>query len=304
MKVLVLGGAGFIGANIVSFLKKQDYQLRVLDRHSHQLDLKDIEFVSADISDVLAISEALVGIDVVIHLVSTSVPSTSNKDPISDVNGNLINMLRLLELMRQSEVKRIIYFSSGGTVYGLPKITPMSENHSTDPICSYGIVKLAIEKYLQMYAELYGLSATILRPSNPYGPGQRHIGVQGFIGTCINNAINNQPLTIWGDGSVIRDYLYIDDVSTATLAAIQSEKSGVYNISKGLGFSLNQVIEVVENTVKRKLQVIYNSKREFDVPEMVLDNSKAIKELGWHPIVSLEEGIVNTVNYLMQDRSN
>jgi len=298
LKILVLGGAGFIGSHIVYTLRKEGYSLRILDRQPHQLDMNGIEFVTADISDVLAISEALVGIDVVIHLVSTSVPSTSNNDPISDVNGNLINTIKILELMRQSDVKRIIYFSSGGTVYGLPQVTPMSETHPTEPICSYGIVKLAIEKYLQMYVTLYGFNATILRPSNPYGPGQRHLGVQGFIGTCINNAIKKQPLTIWGDGSVIRDYLYIDDVASATLAAIKHEKNGIYNISSGHGFTLNEVIKTVEQALDTKIKVSYKPKRSFDVPEMVLANTKAYTELGWEPSIDLKHGIFKTIQTL------
>lgn len=300
LKILVLGGAGFIGSHIVDCLKREGHFLRVLDRQPHQLDLTNVEFVTADISDVLAISEALVGMDAIIHLVSTSVPSTSNKDPISDVNGNLINTIKILELMRQSDVKRMIYFSSGGTVYGLPKLTPMSEHHPTEPICSYGIVKLAIEKYLQMYAKLYGFTTTILRPSNPYGPGQRHIGVQGFIGTCISNGLKNQPVTIWGDGSVIRDYLYIQDVALATLAALNAEKTGIYNISSGQGYNLNQVAEYVERALETKIELIYKQKRDFDVPEMVLANDKAEQELGWKPLINLEMGIYKTVQALKQ----
>lgn len=298
MKILVLGGAGFIGSHIVEGLISQGHQVRVLDRASRSI-LDGVETINVDISDVMALSEALVGIDTVIHLISTSVPSTSNKDPISDVQGNLINTLKLLDVMRQMDVRRIIYFSSGGTVYGVPSEVPIKEIHPTNPICSYGIVKLTIEKYLHMYTELYGIDATILRPSNPYGPGQGHMGVQGFIGTCIHSALTNSKLTIWGDGSVIRDYLFISDMVSATLATLNLPHSGIYNISSGIGYSLNEVIKIVEEKTKKRIVTDYKVKRDFDVQEIILDNQQAKSKLNWSPSISLKTGIEKTINAIV-----
>ena len=177
MKVLVLGGSGFIGSALVGGLLNQGHQVRVFDRNIEAVrqqfpDINDV--VHADFVDVMSLTEAMSGVDMIFHLISTSVPSTSNKNPVHDIESNLVNTVKLLELMRNADVKRIVYLSSGGTVYGTPKSLPITENHPTNPTCSYGIVKLAIEKYLLMYAELYQLDATILRPSNPYGPGQTH----------------------------------------------------------------------------------------------------------------------------------
>lgn len=296
MRILVLGGAGFIGAHVVDRLLADGHFVRVLDRSpaSHP----KVEFIQIDFNDVMSLSEALIGIDVVIHLVSTSVPSTSNKDPVSDVNGNLVNTIRLLEVMKDSGVNKIIYFSSGGTVYGHPQKSPMEELHPTNPVCSYGIVKLAIEKYLNMYAALYGFTSIILRPSNPYGPGQRRMGVQGFIGTCINMALNDLTLTIWGDGSVIRDYVHVDDVAEATLLALKADQSDTFNISSGKGYSLNQIVELVEKFTHKKLDIVYKDKRDFDIPEMVLDNRKAAQSIGWKPVIDIEKGIEQTVKVL------
>lgn len=299
MRVLVLGGAGFIGAHIVEGLLAEGHFVRVLDRSSASSNPK-VEFIQIDFNDVMTLSEALIGIDVVIHLVSTSVPSTSNKDPVSDVNGNLVNTIRLLEVMNDSGVKKIIYFSSGGTVYGHPQISPMDELHPTNPVCSYGIVKLAIEKYLNMYSDLYGFTSVVLRPSNPYGPGQRRMGVQGFIGTCINMALSEKTLTIWGDGSVIRDYVHVADVVTATLKALDSEQSNIFNISSGKGHSLNEIVELVEQNTYKKMDIIYKDKRDFDIPEMVLCNQKANQVLSWKPSIEIEKGIADTVQVLSE----
>lgn len=300
----MLGGSGFIGAHIVQGLLSEGHQVTVLDRNNNQPSKGKVVYIQTDFNDVMALSEALIGVDVVIHLISTSVPSTSNNDPVSDVNGNLINTLRLLELMKQSNVNRLIYFSSGGTVYGHPVTSPMDEKHPTNPICSYGIVKLAIEKYILMYAELYGFKSTILRPSNPYGPGQKHMGVQGFIGTCISNILDNKKLTIWGDGSVVRDYIYITDLVALTIAVIKKSTTGVYNVSTGIGYSLNEIINFVQEITSKKIDIEYKTKRNFDIAEMILDNSSASAEFNWHARVDIKKGLACTVDDLLKIKKN
>ena len=293
MNVLILGGTGFLGSHVTDAIVAQGHNVRLFDKSV--IERGDVEFINADFSDRMALSEALIGIDVVIHMISTSVPSTSNHDPISDINGNLVNTVNLLDLMRQSDVSNLVYFSSGGTVYGVPDYSPMDESHKKNPICSYGIVKLAIEKYLYMYHSLYGISSTILRPSNPYGPGQKRMGVQGFIGTCLKAAVNNSKLTVWGDGSVIRDYIYVSDMVSATIKAMELLPQGIFNISSGEGYSINEIILAVETLIQRKINVEYQQHRNFDVPEMILDNSKAIKTLDWNPLVSLETGLTQSL---------
>jgi UDP-glucose 4-epimerase len=296
LKILVLGGSGFIGSHIVNALIERGHHIRVLDRAQKNILPNVVEVFAADYTDTLALSESLIGIDLVVHLISTSVPSTSNKDPISDVNGNLINTLKLLDAMKKSEVKRIIYFSSGGTVYGKPKVIPIPETHENNPLCSYGVVKLAIEKYLLMYQALYGLECTILRPSNPYGEGQAHNGVQGFIGTCIHSALEQKTLTLWGDGSVVRDYIHIADVVSATMSVIDKKLTGTYNIGYGKGYSLLEIIQYVEDIAGKKVDVEFKEGRNFDIPEMILDISKLRSLSGWKPSSDIRTGIQLTLN--------
>lgn len=300
MKVLVLGGSGFIGSALVGGLLSQGHQVKVFDRNVEAVrqqfpDINDV--VQADFVDVMSLTEAMSGVDIIFHLISTSVPATSNKNPVHDIESNLVNTVKLLELMRNADVKRIVYLSSGGTVYGTPKSLPITENHPTNPTCSYGIVKLAIEKYLLMYSELYQLDATILRPSNPYGPGQTHKGVQGFIGTCIDKINAGQPIIVWGDGSVVRDYVYIDDVVSACLAVMKGQQIGPFNISSGAGYSLNQIINMIENYKGEQIKVVYQSKRSFDIPEVILDNQLAKKSLGWVPQTQIEQGLSLTLQH-------
>lgn len=300
MRVLVLGGNGFIGSHIVDELLKYGHEVRVFDRQPEQfrspLSIVDYRFGSFD--DMLIIAEALDGVDIVCHLISTTVPSTSNMDPVSDIQSNLVSTVQLLEQMRKSEVSRIMYLSSGGTVYGTPKVLPITENHDLNPICSYGIVKVAIEKYLHMYQELYGIKSVILRASNPYGPRQGHVGVQGIIGTFLRRAMDGKSLEIWGDGSVVRDYIYIDDLVELSLSVIEGEYEGIFNAGSGEGFSVNQVCGVLEEILGRKIEIIHKESRSLDVPEVVLDIQRARKEVGWTPRVKLKEGINRHYNWL------
>jgi UDP-glucose 4-epimerase len=295
LKVLVLGGSGFLGKHIVSKLIEDNHQVTVFGRKADKIEIPGVKTVSADFSDTLSLSESLIGVDKVVHLISTSVPSTSNKDPISDIQGNLVNTVKLLEMMKQSGLKDIVYFSSGGTVYGHPEAIPISESHANAPVCSYGVVKLAIEKYLHMYSDLYGFNTVILRPSNPFGPGQTHTGVQGFIGTCIAAALSDSSLTIWGDGSVKRDYVFAEDVAEATISALNYQGSDIFNISSGVGVSLNEIIELVQQETGKSITVNYQAKRDFDIPEIILNNEKARRVLNWQPSTSFRTGLSLTV---------
>ena len=248
MKILVLGGNGFIGSHLVDELYKLGASIRVFDctGDNFQRLRSDIDYRIGNISDTSSVGEALRNIDVVYHLVSTSLPGTSNLDPSADVKGNLISTLRLLEQMIKLNVKKIVYLSSGGTVYGNPKQEPVPENHPLQPICSYGIVKVAIENYLFMFQQLHGLEPVILRPSNIFGPRQGHIGVQGIVPTFFKQVVERKPIRIWGDGSVVRDYVYISDFIDLCVRAGYSKVTGVFNAGKGEGCSLNEMVILIE----------------------------------------------------------
>lgn len=304
MKILVLGGAGFIGTSVVDRLITDGHSLRVFDRPSILLDQEffgheKIDWISGDFSSTDDLDRAIAGVDLVIHLISTTEPKSSNDDPIYDVKSNLLATLQLLNSMVIHRVPKIIFLSSGGTVYGKPLYLPIDENHPTDPIVSYGITKLAIEKFLLMYQRVYGIKTCILRAANPYGERQRIEGSQGAIGVFLKKAIMNQPIEIWGDGNVIRDYLYVEDVSNAIASALhyQGDKS-VFNISSGEGVTLNELIDTIELVLKTKVKRNYVNARPFDVPISILDNSIAKMELNWEPKTNFEEGIAKTAEWI------
>ncbi len=293
LKALVLGGNGFIGSHLIDRLLSRGYWVRVFDRFPERFrkPLANVDYRIAQFSDSFALAEALEGIDIVYHLISTTVPGTSNLNPAADINDNLIMTVRLLEQMTKAGVKRILFLSSGGTVYGNPEKLPVTENHPLNPICSYGIVKLAVEKYLFMYQRLYGLQPVVIRPSNPYGPRQGHIGVQGLIATFIHKIINGETIKIWGDGLITRDYLYIEDLVKLCVIAGGSDYTGIFNAGSGQGHSILSIIDILADIVGEQLDIIHEPVRSFDVREVVLDITKAKEKFGWHPDISLEDGI-------------
>jgi UDP-glucose 4-epimerase len=242
---------------------------------------------------------AVEGADIVMHLVSTTLPKGSNDDPVYDVQSNLVGTLQLLNVMVAKGVSRMIFISSGGTIYGNPRYLPVNEDHPTEPRVSYGITKLAIEKYLLMYQQLHGIRATILRVANPYGERQRIETAQGAVGVFLSRALRGEPLEIWGDGSVTRDYVYVGDVAEAFAKAVQYQgRLSVFNISAGLGTTLLELIKILENVLGREIACRFHPARAIDVPVNILDNTLAGGELGWHPNVRLPEGIAKTAHWM------
>ena len=300
MKILVLGGNGFIGSHLIDQLILTGHKVRVFDRSPEQFrkPLKNVDYHYGDFNDGILVSEALHSIDVVFHLISTSVPSTSNLSPIDDVNNNLVGTIKLLESMRKTGIQKIVYLSSGGTVYGDSKKLMITEEHPLNPICSYGIVKLAVEKYLIMYQKLYEFEPVILRASNPYGPRQGKMGLQGLIGTILNKVINKESVEIWGDGEVVRDYLYISDLIRACVLAVNKNVSGVFNIGSGQGYSVNQIIQLIEDVSFCKINVNRTDIRDIDVKRSVLDINKVSRVLGWSPEIHIKEGLTKHYEWL------
>ena len=306
MKIAIFGGGGFIGSAIADRLLLDGHELRVFERPRvapYRLFFPDekVEWISGDLMSVHDVSTAITGVDVVLHLVSTTLPKSSNDDPIYDVQSNLVATIQLLNAMVALKVKKIVFISSGGTVYGNPSYLPIDEKHPTEPLVSYGITKLAIEKYLQMYQGLHGIKANIMRVSNPFGNRQRVETAQGAVAVFLSRAIQGQPIEIWGDGSVSRDYLYVSDVADAFAKAVNYDgPKSVFNISSGQGTSLNDVIGLIEQVLRVQITRNYLPGRTFDVPVSILDNTLARDELGWSPTVSLEEGIVQTAAYMQR----
>lgn len=293
MRALVLGGSGFIGSHLVDALLADGHRVRVFDRQPDRFRdrLTGVDYRFGSLADVSDVVEAMAGIDVVFHLVSTSVPSTSNLDPVADIEGNLVTAVQLLDQMRRLDVRRIVFLSSGGTVYGNPRTSPVTETHPLRPICSYGVVKVAIENYLFMYQDLYGIEPVILRPSNPIGPRQGHVGVQGVVPTFLRRLLDGDPIQVWGDGSVVRDYLDVTDLASLGVQAGTSGAIGVFNAGSGIGTSINDVLSIVESVTGRKANVQFQPARSFDVQRIVLDSELARQTFGWSTTIALDESV-------------
>lgn len=310
MNILVLGGAGFIGSHIVDALVDRGHRVRVFDlpnvsRGNLHHCLHGIEMFEGDFGNVQDTTRALEGVDVLIHLICTTLPGPSNENPAYDVDSNVIGTLNLLNEALKHRVKKVVFASSGGTVYGIPKELPISETHPTDPICSYGITKLMIEKYLYLYHRIHGLNCTVLRLANPYGERQRITGVQGAIAVFLGKVLYDQPISIWGDGTVARDYFYIGDLVDAVCRVIEQEPpSLVYNIGSGTALSLNDMLEWIRRVTGKRPVVRYEPQRALDVPINCLDIGRAKRELGWEPKVGLEEGLLRTWAWLKKQSAD
>lgn len=303
-RILILGGSGFIGQHVCKTLLEAGALVRCLDRnlppgHGILADyMEDAEWILGDFSDSKKIVRALDGIDYVVHLVSTTIPYTSNNELTYDLSSNVFPTLNLLEAMRFSSVKKLIFISSGGTIYGIPTIIPIPETHETNPVCGYGIHKLAIEKYLHVYNYRYGLDYCVLRLANPYGTAQISDRPQGVIGKFVYKAIRNEPLEIWGDGSVIRDYIHIDDVMDAFKKALKYRgDQKIFNIGSGNGNSLQDIVASLEQVAGHSLDVVHLPERVVDVPLNVLDITMARTELQWNPGICLAKGIRDLFEY-------
>lgn len=304
MNFLVIGGTGFIGSYIVEALLNNGHRVRVLDRTIKikvSSQNKAVEYISGDYGNTSIIRDVLKDINYVVHLASSTVPSSSNKDPVFDIDTNLIKTIKLLQEMENLKIKNILYFSSGGTVYGEPEYLPIKEDHEKNPICSYGITKVAVENYLYLFQHLYGFKPIILRPSNPFGPRQGHFGSQGAIAIFTDRIINKKPITIWGDGQIKRDYVFISDLICAFAKAINLSRTGTYNIGSGEGIKLLDVIKSIEGYTGVDATINFEAPRDFDIQEIILDISKAETNLAWKPQVDFKSGIERHCNWYIEN---
>lgn len=304
---LVLGGRGFIGSHLVDSLLSKGYRVRCFERprvgilREPQLLDSNCEIFEGDFMCDADVADALEGCEICYHLISTTIPKSSNEDPVFDVESNLLGTVRLLTHALKAGVKKVVFVSSGGTVYGIPMHVPISETHPNNPLCSYGITKLAIEKYLALFHQLHGIDYTILRLANPFGEGQKIHASQGAVAVFLGKALQGENIEIWGDGTVVRDYVYIDDVIEALLAV--SDYMGaehIFNIGSGRGLSLNDILDAIERVTGRPTIRRYVSGRSFDVPANVLCIERAKQELGWLPRVAFEDGLSRFAKWLEQ----
>ena len=242
--------------------------------------------------------ELLKNQEIVYHLVSTTVPSTSNVKLEDEIQDNVIPTIKLLEACVEQSVAKIVFLSSGGTVYGGGRDVPLKEDDEQMPICSYGIQKLTIEKYIHLYFHLYGLDYRIVRLANPYGQGK-----VGAVTTFLWKIMHDENITIFGDGSAVRDYIYVDDAIDGILAIVNQENDNkVFNLGSGKGYSLRDILETAEQILQKKAFIRRKPKREMDVAYNVLDIQRYIEVTGKRPEVGLSEGMRKLVSFYMEKR--
>ncbi|MFW5450514.1 MAG: NAD-dependent epimerase/dehydratase family protein [Methylophagaceae bacterium] len=301
-RCIVLGAGGFIGTNLCRSLIGKVDTLRAFGRRQSFPEVlvdKSIEWIPGDFSEPSTVSAAISGCDIVFHLVTSTTPASSNVNKINDIQSNVIATLNLLDACKEEGVERVVFVSSGGTVYGIPECIPTPENALLNPISAYGVSKLTIEKYLALYEHLYGLEYRVLRVSNPYGKYQTALRNQGVIAAFLRKALERKPIDIWGDGSIIRDYIYVDDVIRAfESVAVHDGKQRVFNIGSGEGKSINTIINAINDLTGNELDIRYSEGRSVDVPHSVLDISLARSDLAWMPQTDFLEGLQRTMDWL------
>ena len=299
-----MGGGGFIGSAVSDQLLAEGWIVRIFDRpgvlpYRVFAPHERVEWIEGAFEDLIAVRGALHGVHAVVHLIATMLPRRSNEAPYEDVQSNVLGSLQLMQEMVAQGIIRIVFASSGGTVYGAPVQLPIREDHPTQPQVSYGICKLMIEKYLGLFSQLHGIRPISLRIANPYGGRQRIDTAQGAIAVFLNCALQRKTVEIWGDGSIVRDYVYVTDVANAiSLALSYDGPHQVMNIGAGQGLSLNRLLDEIDLLLGRKVSRCYLPGRSFDVPVSVLDISLAEAELGWVPRISLQQGLRFTITTL------
>jgi len=301
----VIGGTGFIGRHLVRQLIEMGEKVTVIGRQRHPELENSVTYLQNSNEDDF-FTKAFKGIDYVIELAYSTTPQTSFDNPTRDIFENLTFSVKIFEALIKSNVSKIICVSSGGTVYGRMVNSPISEDHATDPISPYGITKLAIEKYGNMYFQINALPVVIVRPGNAYGEGQLPFRGQGFISTAIASALRGDKVRVYGKQGTIRDYIYVQDIVWGILAALEKGKPGeCYNIGTKVGRSNFEVIKMIDHLLDPfdyKIDCEVLESRPFDVVSNILDYSKLEKISGWRPTTDFDSGLKRTVTWLLNNQ--
>ena len=308
MKIILLGAAGFIGTNLVAELaKNKENVITVVDRDKsffkniEKLNIPNISIVESDLTMDSDYDTIISGQDIVYHLISTTVPTTSNKLIAEELKANVVLSANLFEACVKQSVKKVIFISSGGTVYGKESKCPLNEKTPTNPITSYGVQKISIEKLLYLYNYMYGLDYRIIRLSNPYGPYQRPNGVLGAVTTFTYKAIKGEEIQVYGDGSVVRDFIYISDAIRGILKIVNGcDRHRTFNLGCGYGTSIKHLLETIEEALDIPLKVKYTEARKVDVPVNYLDIKRFETAYGSLNPISLEQGIQKTAEFMKE----
>ena len=300
MKVLITGGAGFIGSYVNKLLLDSNHQVSVIDNLSHghkeTLDTR-LTFIQADLNDQTKLEEILPGTDAVIHMASFIEVGESVKKPVEFAENNIVGTIKLLEAMRKTNVKKII-FSSSACVYGKPTKIPITETdllgEQENP---YGLTKVSMEQFCILYQKLFGFDVTILRYFNPYGPGELHIPETHAIPNFIKAVLQKEPIPLYWKGEQVRDFIYIEDLAKAHTLALSLTGLHIYNVGTETGEKVIDVVKKIFALVGYEVAINDLGKRKGDIPSLVASSSKIKQELGWSANVSLEEGLKKTIKF-------
>lgn len=304
----VIGGTGFIGSYVVELLVSQGRQVTVIGRS--KVPTRPVpqgaRYVAADYGDERVLLKVLRDVDEVIHLAHSSVPKTSFENPVQDVLTNLPASMKLFDAACRFSIQKLVFVSSGGTIYGNAGTRPINEDHPKKPISPYGVTKLAIENYAMMFWELKGLPVICVRPGNAYGEKQRPFVDQGFVATAIASILMGKEIVVFGENGTIRDYVHVTDVARGILSSLDRGKTGTcYNIGTGIGRSNMDVLESIRpyaTSANLEIRLAVHSSRPFDVPANILDSKRLRDDTGWSTKITFEEGIRRTWSWFSSGR--
>ncbi len=301
----MLGAGGFIGTNLCLSLGARGLPVTGFGRGAAPpaalAGIGGLAWRHGDVERLPDPDALVAGHSHLFDLIGAGLPDSSNRNPAQIVADGMPPRIRLLDACRRQGVQRIVFASSGGTVYGPGGDGPIPETAPTDPISAYGIGKLAVEKYLALYHHLYGLEYRVLRIGNAYGPHQHPLREQGLVASVLHRLLTDMPIPVWGDGSVIRDYVHVDDVVAAMLAVAEAENGPrLFNVGSGIGRSVRSVIDDAARVVGRPARIVAMPGRSADVSVNVLDSSRLRQRTGWSPAVGWEAGLAGTAGWLRQ----
>lgn len=292
MKVVVLGGSGFIGSQVVGLLANRGHAVTVLDIARPVEPVEGVQYVIGDWHSRETLDDALTGAEVVYQFIWATVPTTSATSLSQGLQANVLPSLHLFQACVEHNVGRVIFSSSGGAVYGPTDILPIPESHPLNPISGYGLTKMIVEHYLDLVYKSQGLHYVIGRPGNAYGRGQRTDGVQGVIGRLLWCAEHQHPFTLYGDGAIVRDYIAVEDIATAFVSLLDVDDTPqVFNIGTEQGTSIRALIGKIEALTGKQIAIRQEAARWFDVPANVLDISRIRSLTGWQPQHTLDEDL-------------
>lgn len=300
MRILVTGGAGFIGSHVTNLLVEKGHEVTVIDNLSNgnrEAVNPKANFIQVDLLDQNALEKILPGHNGVIHMASFIEVSESVKKPVEFAENNILGTVKLLEGMKKTGVKKII-FSSSACVYGKPEKNPITETDPLGPqVNPYGLTKVSMEQFCKLYHTLFNFDVTILRYFNPYGPGELHSPETHAVPNFIKAALAKQPIPLFWKGEQIRDFIYIEDLATAHILPLNLSGLHIYNVGTQSGIKVIDIVNKIFKIIGYTVPIDDKGNRVGDVPSLVASSEKIKKELGWKAKVSLDKGLRKTIDF-------